>query len=99
MGNTWDHEAQSESQRPFLAEREGASVHIAMHENARDQQQQYRAKQREVAQHAVEDFQDLVPPLSDKVSCEFNRASKIILDAIRDFLSFFLEIMDRQAVM
>ena len=40
-----------------------------------------------------------MPPQSCRVTCEHNRASKVILDAIKDLLSSFLEALDRQAVM
>ena len=74
-------------------------VHISVHENVRDRQRRCRAKQKKAAQRAVDDSQYLVPFQSRKVIRELNRASKVILDAIKDFLCSFLEVVDRQVVM
>ena len=38
-------------------------------------------------------------PRSHRITRELNRASKVILDVIKDLLSSFLEAMDRQAMM
>ena len=74
-------------------------MHIALCKNARDQQQHCRARKKEATQSALEESKDLLPPQSCRIIRELNRASKVILDAIKDSLSSFQEAVDRQAVM